>query len=84
MIEEKEDIRKQVTEFLKANTGEDHIDENENIFESGLVNSLFAIELMTFIEQCFGIKVTIQDLSIERFSSISNIHGFVQEKLAAG
>ena len=83
MIEIKEDIKKQVTEFLKTSTGEDHIDESENIFESGLVNSLFAIELMTYIEQTFGVKVTIQDLSIERFSSINNIHAFIQEKLAA-
>lgn len=83
MVETKEDIKKQVTEFLKANTGEEHIDESENIFETGLVNSLFAIELMTYIEQTFGVKVTIQDLSIERFSSIHNIQEFIQEKLTA-
>ena len=82
MIEVKDDIKSQVTAFIEANTGEENIDENENIFESGLVNSLFAIELITFIERQFGFKVTIQDLNLEKFSSISRIHDFINVKLS--
>lgn len=82
MIEVTDDIKNQISSFIEANTGEENIDENENIFETGLVNSLFAIELITFIERTFGFKVTIQDLDLERFSSISRINDFINVKLS--
>ncbi|UII31876.1 phosphopantetheine-binding protein [Fulvivirga ulvae] len=83
MTEVNPEINNQVVAFISAHTGIDEIDEHENIFESGLVNSLFAIELMTFIEKQFNIKVTIQDLSLDTFSTISKINEFVTAKMTS-
>ena len=57
-----------------------HLDNNDDIFESGLVNSLFAIELMTFLEKAFQIKVTMDDLDMENFKSVTAVCSFVEAK----
>lgn len=33
------------------------LNDDEDLFESGIVNSLFAIQLMTFIEKSFALEV---------------------------
>lgn len=63
----------------------EHVDEkfdnDMEIFEVGLVNSLFAIQLMTFLEKEFGIKVTMDDLDMENYKSVNAIGEFVRGKL---
>ncbi|MBL3658738.1 acyl carrier protein [Fulvivirga sediminis] len=83
MTEVNPEINNQIVAFISAHTGVNEIDQHENIFESGLVNSLFAIELMTYIERKFNIKVTIQDLSLDTFSTVSKINGFVTSKMTS-
>ena len=60
------------------------LDNEVNIFESGAANSLFAIELMLFIEEKFTVKVVGADLNIDNFCSIDAIACFVESKRAAG
>ncbi|MCP5102457.1 MAG: acyl carrier protein, partial [bacterium] len=57
-----------------------YLDNNDDIFESGLVNSLFAIELMTYLEKAFQIKVTMDDLDMENFKSVTAVCAFVDSK----
>ena len=56
--------------------------DDDNLFESGIVNSLFAVELMTFLEKTFGIQVTTDDLEIANFQSIAAAAAFVARKQA--
>jgi methoxymalonate biosynthesis acyl carrier protein len=66
--------------FIMENVSAAELDDDFDIFESGMVNSLFAIELMTFLEKTFEIKVTMDDLDMENFKSISAAGQFVQQK----
>ena len=50
------------------------------LFETGIVNSLFAVQLMTFIEKTFQIEVGMDDLDIENFKSINATAAFVMKK----
>jgi methoxymalonate biosynthesis acyl carrier protein len=50
------------------------------LFESGIVNSLFAVQLMTYLEKTFRIEVTMDDLSLENFESINSTSSFVLSK----
>lgn len=77
-------IEQVLTEFLERRTGLRPIARDMHLFDSGLVNSLFAIELLTFIETRFGVKVVTEDLDISRFSTITNVSAFVEEKQRAG
>ncbi len=57
------------------------LNDDDNLFESGIVNSLFAVQLMTFLEKSFNIEVTMDDLSMDNFESINATSTFVQKKL---
>ena len=54
--------------------------DDDNLFESGIVNSLFAVQLMTFLEKSFNIEVTMDDLSMENFESVNSTSSFVERK----
>lgn len=69
-----------IRKYILENISMPDIRDDENIFESGIVNSLFAIEMMTYLEKTFAIKVTMDDLDMENFSSITATSNFVQRK----
>lgn len=69
-----------VHEYM-ADYVDEEFDNDTEVFEEGLVNSLFAIQLMTFLEKKFGIKVTMDDLDMENYKSVNAIGEFVRVKL---
>ncbi|EPR13611.1 acyl carrier protein [Ruminiclostridium papyrosolvens] len=73
-----------ISEYIMMNTNLNSIDYNLDIFEEGLVSSLFAIELMTFLEKNFEVKVTMDDLDMENFKCVNNIVKFVENKRNGG
>lgn len=73
-------IEQTVAEFILMNIVEESIDYELGIFDEGLVSSLFAIELMTFLETKFYIKVTMDDLDMANFKSVNSIAQFVRSK----
>lgn len=73
-------IRETVKRFVLSSINIPHLDDDANLFESGIVNSLFAVQLMTFIEKTFGIEVEMDDLDIENFKSLNAATAFVVRK----
>ena len=73
-----------ISDYIARNVNLSHINYDMRIFESGLVNSLFAIELMTFLENTFGIKIRIDDLDMENFQSVNLMALFVKSKQEGG
>ncbi|UCG15025.1 MAG: acyl carrier protein [Deltaproteobacteria bacterium] len=70
----------EVRDFLGQFISNIDIDPDLNLFTSGLLNSLFAMQLVLYVEQNFGIQVTNEDLEPENFKSLSAIQGFIQKK----
>ena len=58
------------------------IDDNENIFESGFVDSYDALALVVFIEEEFNIQIVDDDLDLANFMTINRIVQFVNRKLS--
>ncbi|WP_235775599.1 MULTISPECIES: acyl carrier protein [Paenibacillus] len=79
LIQDNIEIR--VGQFIADNAGMDEIDRDLRVFEEGIVNSLFAIELMTYLEKEFSIKIRIDDLNMQNFASVNTITEFVTRKL---
>jgi methoxymalonate biosynthesis acyl carrier protein len=73
-------VKEQVTSFILNSINVANLTEDDHLFESGIVNSLFAVQLMTFIEKTFQIEVGIDDLDIENFKSIRATAAFVVKK----
>jgi methoxymalonate biosynthesis acyl carrier protein len=66
-----------VREFLQRYVGDKDIEENEEIFATGLVNSLFAMQLVLFLENSFNLEISGEDLVIQNFKSLNTIADFV-------
>ena len=56
-------IREKIRAFILAAIHLPQLSDEDNLFESGIVNSLFAVELMTFLEKTFAIEVSPDDPS---------------------
>lgn len=71
-------IRAFVSDHLQAVAFAD----TDDLFGDGLVNSLFAMQLVLFLEQEFSIEVTNDDLDLDNFRSVAAMAGFIARKTA--
>jgi len=82
-MELKEKIRKFIESNLVVFEDEAEFSDSDNIFEMGFVNSLFAMKLVNYIEEDFGIVVENDDLEISNFNSVNRITEFIESKQPA-
>jgi len=73
------DARKTIRAFLDGKIPND-VNDCDDIFELGLVDSLFGLQLVNFVEQTFGIEVEGDDLDLDNFCSIDALTRFVVSK----
>lgn len=76
-------VMEKIREFLGQFISDTDIDPDLDLFESGLVNSLFAMQLLLFVEGEFGVQVTDEDLDLKNFRSLNAVSTFVMNKMAA-
>ena len=74
------DIESQTRAFLARYIRNQEIAGDQDLFASGLVNSLFAMQLVLFVEKQFGIRVENQDLDLKNFRTLNAIVELVQRK----
>lgn len=79
-MEEKK-MKAKIREFLGRFFDESSVGDDDNIFETGLVNSLFALQLVSFIEQEFDISIENEELDIQHFKDINSIASLISKKL---
>jgi methoxymalonate biosynthesis acyl carrier protein len=75
-----EDVRRSIRGFITSAIALPDLGDDTNLFESGIVNSLFAMQLLTFIEKTFRITAEQDDLDIENFKSVNAATAFVLRK----
>jgi methoxymalonate biosynthesis acyl carrier protein len=78
-----DEIRGKVREFVSRFVRGHDLKDGEDIFATGFVNSMFAMQLVQFVETTFGITVESEDLEIDNFRSIDAITALVQRKSGA-
>src|SRR5690606_13336024 len=57
-------VKETVRAFIERATPAAELEDDLDLFETGLVNSLFAVQLVTFIEKTFAIEVGMDDLDM--------------------
>lgn len=72
-----EDIRPKITNFLKKFFPAVELSDDQDIFALGFVNSLFAMQLVLFVEKEFSITIENEELDIDNFRSIQAISELV-------
>jgi len=77
-------INESVRNFIESNLiafdDDFTIDDDDNIFESGFVDSSVAMQLVVFVEGEFNIQVTDEDLDLVNFSTINRLVQFINKK----
>jgi len=53
----------------------------DNLLESGIIDSLGVLELVTFMQQEFALAVADEDLTPENFQNIESMARFVERSL---
>jgi methoxymalonate biosynthesis acyl carrier protein len=79
-MEHKEKIRQFIGRHLDVGEEESHFTDSDNIFALGVVNSLFAMRILKFVETEFRIQMQEEDMELDNFSSVDNIVKFIQRK----
>ncbi len=72
--------RQRVREFVRRSTKLEHLDDDLGVFKAGLVNSLFALKLVQFVEGTFGVTVENTELSLENFKCVDAICALLERK----
>ncbi|RKD31350.1 acyl carrier protein [Lacrimispora algidixylanolytica] len=73
-------IKEKVREFLSRFLRNYNVADDENLFDNKLVNSLFAMQLIVFIEREFEIALTNDDFQLENFQTINSIATLIELK----
>ncbi|WP_156755621.1 phosphopantetheine-binding protein [Actinokineospora pegani] len=76
MTDHKPAIRAFLTQFFATDT----LGDEDDFFAIGLVNSLFVMQLVLFVENQLGAAVDDEDLERANFASISAIDALVRRK----
>ena len=79
-----EDIRNKTKAFLARFFQNIDLEDDQDIFAMGFVNSLFAMQLVLFVENEFNITVENEDLDIENFRTINSIVHLIERKTTTG
>jgi methoxymalonate biosynthesis acyl carrier protein len=77
-----DEIKASVSSFICRGSQGAGVGEDVDIFASGYVNSLFALEIVMFIERQFKIDIDDEDLELDNFRSINAVARFVAQKSA--
>lgn len=77
------DVKAKIREFLARFFQDLRLADDEDIFALGFINSLFAMQLVLFVESEFGFTVEDTDLDIENFRSLNAMASLIERKAAA-
>jgi acyl carrier protein len=76
------DTRTRVTAVIQSVTGKSiPDDEEESLFDSGLLDSFALPDVVSGLEEEFGISIPDADLNPRKFESVERITGYIESKM---
>jgi len=75
--------KENIKAFLSQATRGRLVSDDDDIFASGFVNSLFAMQLVMFVEKEFAVLVEDEDLELQNFRSVNAIVALIERKRAS-
>lgn len=84
MAEQQIDFRPQIIEFINRNflmnSHAVRYSNDDSFLEKGIIDSTGVLELVSFIQQEFGIQINDEDLIPENLDSVNNVAAFVKKR----
>jgi acyl carrier protein len=71
------------TLLIEFGTADGAVAEDQNLFESGLIDSFGFVQLVAFLEKEFDIKISDDEVLSDALSSFAKIRSFVETKVAS-
>ena len=75
--------RDRIRDYLQRATRQSDFGDEVNIFEMGIATSLFAVELVAFVEIEFDLEIEDEDLDLDNFNSVDALTNLVVRKSEA-
>ena len=76
----------QIKQFILSDLIKDgsatELDNDENLIDSGVVDSLGIMKLVAFLEKSFKIAVSDDEILLDNFETIDAISGFLSSKIS--
>ena len=73
------DVKEIILGFFKEKGTADDLEYDTDLFSGGYVNSLFALEVILFLEETFSIHIPNKDVSESNFQTIESIARVVEK-----
>ena len=74
------EVKSKLREFMSRFFRKHELGDDEDIFLLGFVNSLFAMQLVMFIEKEFKMQIDNKDMDLNNFRTINSITNFIESK----
>ena len=75
------EIKAKIYEFLSEHFKEYQLKEDEDIFATGFINSMFVMQLVLFIEQEFQLTIKDEELDFENFRTVNTMACLIESKV---
>jgi acyl carrier protein len=85
--EMEQSVTQKVRRFLTERawlTDDIEVSESDSLLEKGVIDSVAMVELVSFVEQTFQIRIHDEELMPENFDSLSAIGSFITAKRNGG
>lgn len=75
------ELRKYITENFLYARPDYFVAEEDHLLEKGVVDSMGMVELLTFLQDQFGVEPADDEITEDNFATLQRIAGFVVRKI---
>ena len=79
----REEIKSRVRTYVSRFFRNHDLQDDEDIFALGFINSLAALQLVQFLEKEFGVAIGDEDLELDNFRTLNSMDQLLERKLAS-
>jgi len=80
LVETKEKIKGFIIETFLFDASDATLEDDVSLLDTGIIDSTGVLELVSFIEEEFGIEVKDEELVPENLDSLAKIAAFIEKK----
>ena len=81
------ELSARITEFILTEVNPDlqltHLEDDEPLIDSGIIDSLGILKIMSFLDEAFGIDLSSEEVKLENFKDVRTICEVVRKQTAS-
>ena len=79
-----QDIKKMLKTFIVKNYLKNEnakLSDDDSFLEEGIIDSIGVIEIASYIQEKYGIKIAVPEIMPENFDTLNNLEKYITKKL---